>query len=130
MFFVMENIVTFSRALADTTRWRIVRLVMNQALCVCELADILEMPQSSVSSHVQVIRKASLLESEKCEKWTYFRIDRKYRKLIASLEKFFADSDATILATDAARSLQRLAQREDSCCPGPKSLTSRRTTRS
>ncbi len=130
MFFVMENIVTFSRALADATRWRIVRLVMDQALCVCELADILEMPQSSVSSHVQVIRKAGLLESEKCEKWTYFRIDRRYRKLIASLEKFFAESDAAILATDAARSLQRLAQREDSCCPGPKSLTSRRTTRS
>jgi ArsR family transcriptional regulator len=130
MFFVMENIVTFSRALADATRWRIVRLVMNQALCVCELADILEMPQSSVSSHVQVIRKAGLLESEKREKWTYFRIDRKYRKLIASLEKFFADSDASILATDAERSLQRLAQREDSCCPGPKSLTTRRTIKS
>ncbi|RYD17419.1 MAG: ArsR family transcriptional regulator, partial [Verrucomicrobiaceae bacterium] len=65
IFFVMTDIVTFSRALADPTRWRIVRLVMDDALCVCELADILEMPQSSVSSHVQVIRKAGLLESEK-----------------------------------------------------------------
>ena len=56
----MEAIVAFSRALADPTRWRIIRLVMEDALCVCELADILEMPQSSVSSHVQVIRKAGL----------------------------------------------------------------------
>jgi ArsR family transcriptional regulator len=130
MFFVMENIVTFSRALADTTRWRIVCLVRDRALCVCELADILEMPQSSVSSHVQVIRKAGLLESEKCEKWTYFRIDPKYRKLIASLAKFFADSDAALLEVDAARALQRLAQRESSCCAGPKSLTTRRTNKS
>lgn len=122
MFSVMENIVTFCRALADVTRWRIVRLVREDALCVCELADILEMPQSSVSSHVQVIRKAGLLESEKCEKWTYFRIDRNHRKLIATLEKFFAVSDDTILKTDAARSIARLAKREVSCCPVPKSL--------
>ena len=120
-FFVVKNLVNFSRALADTTRWRIVRLVLNEPLCVCELADILEMPQSTVSSHVQVIRKAGLLESEKCEKWTYFRIGSKYRKLIGTMEKFF-ESDDAILATDATRSVARLAKREDSCCPVPKSL--------
>jgi ArsR family transcriptional regulator len=112
----------FSRALADPTRWRIVRLVLDDALCVCELADILEMPQSSVSSHVQVIRKAGLLESEKLEKWTYFRIRRNYRKLITTLEKFFEDSGDAVLESDAARALARLAKRETSCCPGPKSL--------
>ena len=118
----METVVTFTRALADATRWRIVRLVLDNALCVCELADILEMPQSSVSSHVQVIRKAGLLESEKCEKWTYFRIASDYRKLIASLQKFFAESDDASLKSDAARSIARLAKREESCCPVPKSL--------
>lgn len=123
IFFVTNDIVIFSRALADPTRWRIVRLVLDEALCVCELADILEMPQSSVSSHVQVIRKAGLLESEKCEKWTYFRIEPKYRKLIGTLEKFFEADDA-VLNSDAARALARLAVRETSCCPGPKSLKS------
>lgn len=116
-----NNVVLFSRALADTTRWRIVRLVMDEALCVCELADILEMPQSSVSSHVQVIRKAGLLESEKCEKWTYFRIEPKCRELIGTMEKFFESGDS-VLKTDAARSVARLARREESCCPLPKSL--------
>jgi ArsR family transcriptional regulator, arsenate/arsenite/antimonite-responsive transcriptional repressor len=118
---VTNNIVVFSRVLADPTRWRIVRLVMDEALCVCELADILEMPQSSVSSHVQVIRKAGLLESEKCEKWTYFRIEPKYRELIGIMEKYF-ESDDSILKTDATRSVARLAKREESCCPPPKSL--------
>ncbi len=125
----METIVTFSRALADPTRWRIVRLVMDDALCVCELADILEMPQSSVSSHVQVIRKAGLLESEKCEKWTYFQISEDYRKLIRALSSFFSESDET-LAADTARSIQRLAQRETSCCPGPKTLSVRKPVKS
>lgn len=126
IIFVMESLVIFARALADPTRWRIIRLVLEEALCVCELADILEMPQSSVSSHVQVIRKAGLLESEKCEKWTYFRIEPEYRQLIGTLENFFSDSDKSVLKTDAARSILRLAKREDSCCPGPKSLKTAR----
>ncbi len=122
----MNKAVTCFRALADPTRWRIVKLVMQDALCVCELADILEMPQSSVSSHVQIIRKAGLLESEKCEKWTYFQIQRESRKLINSLTHFFPDSDEPILQTDAARSLKRLAKRATSCCPGPKTLSVRK----
>ena len=122
----MTNIVTFSRLLADATRWRIVRLVMDDALCVCELADILEMPQSSISSHVQIIRKAGLLESENCGKWTYFQIHRDYRKLIQSLVKFFGESDEAILGTDSERLIQRLAKRENSCCPGPKTLSVRK----
>jgi len=123
----MTNIVTFSRALADTTRWRIIRLVMDEALCVCELADILEMPQSSLSSHVQVIRRAGLLESEKCEKWTYFRIARNHLKLLRSMEQFFAPAGDEIWAGDAAKAHARLEKREGSCCPGPVKLASKRT---
>ena len=125
---VMDNIVTFSRALADPTRWRIVRLVLEDALCVCELADILEMPQSSVSSHVQIIRKAGLLESEKCEKWTYFQIHPDYRQLIQSLAEFFSTSNAVPFTNDANRSVQRLARRETSCCPRPKTLQLKKLT--
>jgi ArsR family transcriptional regulator, arsenate/arsenite/antimonite-responsive transcriptional repressor len=121
---VTESIITFSRALADPTRWRIIRLVLDDALCVCELAAILEMPQSSVSSHVQVIRRAGLLESEKCEKWTYFRIDPHHQPLIRTLESFFAASDNSLHHQDTIRASQRLAQRAESCCPGPKSLLS------
>lgn len=122
----MIDVVTFTRSLGDVTRWRIVRLVMEDALCVCELADILEMPQSSVSSHVQVLRKAHLLESEKCEKWTYFRIDPAYVRLIRDLDQFFEDRGSDLWINDDARAVKRLAVREQSCCPGPKTLISRK----
>ena len=126
---VMSNAVAFNRALADPTRWRIVRLVSDDALCVCELADILEMPQSTVSSHVQVIRKAGLLESEKCEKWTYFRIDAKYLKLIRSMESLFSASGDPAWEGDTSRAAGRLQEREGSCCPGPKKLKPRKRPR-
>lgn len=121
----MNNFVGTCRALGDATRWRIVRLVMHEALCVCELADILGMPQSSISSHVQVIRRAGLLESERCEKWTYFRVEAGALKLLQTMEKFFPLDEDPIRATDAGRAVKRLERREDSCCPGPKKLTPR-----
>ena len=117
MFFVMSNIVTICRALSDETRWRIVRLVMERALCVCELADILEMPQSSVSSHVQIIRKAGLLESETCGKWTYFRIQSRFLPLLRGLIRGFPDDPSN--DADEARAVTRMTLRATSCCPGP-----------
>lgn len=123
---VMTDGVTFFRAMADETRWRIVRLVMSRALCVCELADILEMPQSSVSSHVQIIRKAGLLESETCGKWTYFRIARCHLSLLKAALKSFPDAEAH--AQDAQKAELRLARRESSCCPGPVKLAKARKT--
>ena len=96
----------------------------DQALCVCELADILDMPQSSVSSHVQVIRKAGMLESERCEKWIYYRIAAGFLPLLAAMAKKFSSSAETnaTLARDARRKQKRLHEREQSCCPGPKAL--------
>ncbi|RYD36613.1 MAG: ArsR family transcriptional regulator [Verrucomicrobiaceae bacterium] len=124
----MANIVSFAKALGDPTRWRIVRMVMDEPLCVCELADILDMPQSSVSSHVQIIRKAGLLESEKCEKWTYFRVEAKYLKIIHTMENLFSADHGHDWNEDQAKMAKRLSERLDSCCPGPKKLGSRKRT--
>lgn len=123
---VMSDIVTFSKALGDATRWRILHLVMEEALCMCELADILGMPQSSVSSHVQVIRRCGMLESETCGKWTYFRVLPRYRKLLREIEKSFPYPATGQLEADAANAERRLATRESSCCPAPRRLVFRR----
>lgn len=122
----MLKVIQFARALADDTRWRIIQLVQDEALCVCELADILKMPQSSVSSHLQIIRKAGLLASERREKWIYYRVEAPMRPLIASISKHFSVSpvsDAT-LAKDAKMAIRRLAQRDESCCPSPQKIAS------
>jgi ArsR family transcriptional regulator, arsenate/arsenite/antimonite-responsive transcriptional repressor len=126
MDLVMSDVVTFSKALGDATRWRILHLVMDEALCMCELADILGMPQSSVSSHVQVIRRTGMLESESCGKWTYFRVLPRYRKLLRDIGKSFPFPDGSQLESDAAKASRRLSVRETSCCPAPRRLVFRR----
>jgi ArsR family transcriptional regulator len=120
----MRSLVTFAHALADPTRWRIIQLVLDEALCVCELADILGMPQSSVSSHLQVVRKAGILASERCEKWVYYRVEPRFHRLLVELGTTFAASASVdrVLRSDAKKAQRRLTQREQSCCPRPKAL--------
>ena len=120
----MNEPILFAQALADETRWRILRLVFDDALCVCELADILHLPQSTLSSHLQVIRKANLLESERCEKWVYYKVGKPFRPLLGSIFRHFETDPAQSARAQADAKIKstRLAKRDDCDCPGPKTL--------
>lgn len=64
------------KALAEANRWRIVELLSCEELCVCHLAEELELAQPLVSHHLKVLRDAGLVESEKHRQWTYYRLRR------------------------------------------------------
>ncbi len=115
----MRAPVTFAHALADEIRWRIIHLVFAQSLCVCELADVLGLPQSTLSSQLKVIQKAGLLASERQGKWMFYRVDPAFHPLLKTLFKHFGSSSLTdaVLARDARKARTRLAQRDESCCP-------------
>ncbi len=77
------------QALADATRWEIVRLLAEGPLCVCELKAALEVPQSTLSTHLQVLRSSGLLVAERRGRWMYYGIDRRSRPLLRALWKQF-----------------------------------------
>lgn len=64
------------KALAEPRRWRIVELLSCEELCVCHLAEDLDIAQPLVSHHLRVLRDAGLVESEKHRQWTYYRLRR------------------------------------------------------
>lgn len=113
----MENCMKWCRVMGDETRWRIVGMVGERAMCVCELADVLGMPVSTVSSQVQVIRKAGMLESEECGKWTYFRLRAEVVEWVARVK--MGGVEGEVERMDRVRVEERLKRREGSCCPGP-----------
>ncbi|HNJ47048.1 MAG TPA: metalloregulator ArsR/SmtB family transcription factor, partial [Novosphingobium sp.] len=61
------------RALADTTRLRIVRLLAHMELAVGELAQILGQSQPRVSRHVRILCDAGLAERRKEGSWVFLR---------------------------------------------------------
>ena len=62
--------------MAEANRWRIVELLSCEELCVCHLAEELDLAQPLVSHHLKVLRDAGLVESDKYRQWTYYRLRR------------------------------------------------------
>ncbi len=58
----MKDILKVFKALSDATRLRLVLLLMERDLCVCELVFILKMEQSRISHQLRILRDADLVE--------------------------------------------------------------------
>lgn len=117
----MKDLVLAAKALADPTRVRVLAALRDGELCVCELSDVLDVTQSTLSTHLQVIRDANLVQTRKEGKWVYYALNTDTRRLLKGMFGFFADelADAPLLRRDEARLKKRLAEREDgACCRG------------
>lgn len=117
---VNEMILT-AKAIADPSRVRILMALRDRELCVCELCDVLAVTQSTLSTHLQVIRNAKLVSVRKEGKWMYYAIAPKAVRLVRTLFGLFSESlnaDA-VLKEDARKLTQRLSLRDNgSCCVG------------
>lgn len=56
----MEPLHRILKAIADPTRLRILNLLLEEPLCVCELEFLLELPQPLLSRHLACLRGAGL----------------------------------------------------------------------
>lgn len=66
---------TFTKALADQTRLRILLLLVGKdELCVCELTQALELAQPKISRHLAVLRESGLLLDRKAGLWVHYRL--------------------------------------------------------
>jgi len=68
------------RALGQTTRLKIIFLLAEQELCVCELEDILKISQPAVSQHLRVLKDAELVEEERRGQWSFYSLNREMLK--------------------------------------------------
>src|SRR6187549_4212938 len=66
----------FFRALADSTRLRIINLIGDQEVCVCFFVEILKTNQPKISRHLAYLRRAGVVSSRREGKWMHYRIVR------------------------------------------------------
>lgn len=65
------------KALSHINRIRILNLLNNQELCVCELETIMGLNQSNVSRHLGKLKEADLIVGEKKAQWIYYKLNEK-----------------------------------------------------
>ena len=62
------------RALADETRLRILNLLQQRELCVCQIVEVLDLGQSKVSRHLAHLRNAGLVKDRRDATWMYYTL--------------------------------------------------------
>lgn len=81
------------KAFADPTRLRILSVLAAGELCVCDIVEILKLPQPTVSRHLGALRSASLVEVERHWKFAHYRLaeptDPVHRNLINCVRSCF-----------------------------------------
>jgi ArsR family transcriptional regulator, arsenate/arsenite/antimonite-responsive transcriptional repressor len=75
-----ESQILFS-ALADPTRLRILSLLSEGELCVCDMLKVLKQPQSKISRHLAYLRRAGLVQARREGLWMHYRLSKPARKL-------------------------------------------------
>lgn len=71
------------KTLSSETRLAIVRLLLEQRLCVGAIASKLKASQSSVSQHLRVLRDAGLVTDHRCGYHIHYTVNRELLRQMA-----------------------------------------------
>jgi ArsR family transcriptional regulator len=71
----MRKTTELFKALADSNRLRILKMLEVRPLCVCEITEVLSLAPSTVSKHLSILRHAELIWDQKEGKWVNFGLN-------------------------------------------------------
>jgi DNA-binding transcriptional ArsR family regulator len=70
----MREVLAITNALADESRVRALMALTRGQLCVCQIAELLQLAPSTVSKHLSILRQGGLVEAQKKGRWIFYSI--------------------------------------------------------
>ena len=71
----MKNFVKVMKALSDPNRVKIIKMLQQKKLCVCEIRAVLKLAQPTVSKHLKILEDAGLVVGSKEKLWVNYRLN-------------------------------------------------------
>ena len=71
----MQGITQLFKALSDETRLRILSLMKEGEICVCDIAGTLKMTQPNISFHLSMLKEAGLIKDRKNGRWVHYSLN-------------------------------------------------------
>lgn len=69
------DMAEFFKVFGDPTRLKIINILMNRSICVCEMADFIGMNQSAISHQLRILKQSRLVKYERKGKVIYYSLD-------------------------------------------------------
>lgn len=70
----VKTFIKVMKALSDPNRIKIIKLLQQRMLCVCELQCALGISQPNVSKHLKILEEAEMVESTKDGLWVNYTL--------------------------------------------------------
>lgn len=90
----MNQLTGIFKLLSDETRLRMLMLLYQEDLCVCEISGILDVPQPRISQNLSKLRDMNIVADERKEKYVYYSLKKENSILIELLKSMMADIDS------------------------------------
>lgn len=79
---ILYDLADLFKIFGDTTRIKILCALFQAEMCVCDIATLLGMTQSSISHQLRVLKQARLVKYRKAGKVVYYSLDDEHVKSI------------------------------------------------
>lgn len=83
-----DNMEELFKALSEPNRLRILSLLLEGEMCVCEIEACLTLTQSNISRHLNALKNCGILENYKKAQWVYYRISERFKTENAELWQY------------------------------------------
>ncbi len=87
----MNKLTNIFKVLSDETRMRIIILLYQKELCVCELVEILKVPQSKISRNLSKLRDIDFVIFNRREKFIFYSLKKDNKVLINVIRNILED---------------------------------------
>lgn len=72
---MIYGLAEFFKVFADSTRMKIIFALMENELCVCDIANIVQTTQSAISHQLRLLKQSKLVKFRKEGKVVYYSLD-------------------------------------------------------
>lgn len=104
------------KAVSEEIRLRIMVLLTEGELCVCDLMEVLTLPQSSVSRHMAKLKASEMVIGRRDQKWVFYRLNTELNSLIPFLTEMLQSfRDRQPYNLDIERLKMHLQTKNDYC---------------
>lgn len=70
----MNQLTIITHALSDPNRVRLLVACLDGERCVCQLVELIDLSNASISKHLATLKNAGLLESRKDGRWVHYKV--------------------------------------------------------
>lgn len=78
----LYDLAELFKVFGDTTRVKILWALLHAELCVCEIAEVVEMKSSAISHQLRILRQARLVRHRREGKTIFYALDDAHIKMI------------------------------------------------